>query len=329
MRHSHTWGGATVRGITELSPSVREFQIAPDSGTRPWAAGAHLPLQVRIDGRTDTRTYSLVGLPQPEVYRLAVKRIDASRGGSRFMWRLAVGDRLNVALPNNHFQLVLDAPHTLLVAGGIGITPLLGAALTLATRGASLRLCYAAREAAELVYADALRAALGSRLRTFVGAMGERIDLAAEINALPALSQLLVCGPIPLLREAQSLWSRSGRPAHLLHFETFGAGGAKPAEAFWVRLPRHGVELQVPADRSLLDVLNQHGIETLYDCRRGECGLCTLDILSAHGEVDHRDVYLSSQQRQANRRLCACVSRVSGGGVVLDTAYRADSLFAF
>jgi vanillate O-demethylase ferredoxin subunit len=110
-----------------------------------------------------------------------------------------------------------------------------------------------------------------------------------------------------------------------LRFETFGNTGRFEAQPFWVELPRHQLRLQVPADRSLLDVLNDAGVETLFDCKRGECGLCALDIVRIEGTVDHRDVFFSPHQKSANQQLCACVSRISGGGVVLDSAYRADA----
>ena len=80
----------------------------------------------------------------------------------------------------------------------------------------------------------------------------------------------------------------------------------------------------MPADRSLLDVLNDAGVDTLFDCKRGECGLCAVDVVEAQGRIDHRDVFFSAHEKQENRRLCACVSRVSGGGLVLDSAYRPD-----
>lgn len=329
MRNTRAWGAATVRRIGDLSPNVRGFDIVPDDGVRPWTVGSHLQVQVRIDagddgeGRIDTRKYSLVGLPVDDAYRIAVKRMRPSRGGSRFMWSLAAGDRLTIAPPNNHFELSFGPPQTLLVAGGIGITPLLGAALTLAARGAAVRMGYAVREANDLIYVDALRAALGDRLVTFVGAAGQRIDLAAEIAALHPQGQMLVCGPLPMLHAAQAEWARAGRPERLLRFETFGASGTRPSEAFWIKVPRHRLTVQVPADRSLLEVLNENGVDTLYDCLRGECGLCVVDILRLQGEVDHRDVYFSAEERSANRRLCACVSRVCGS-VVLDSSYRSD-----
>ena len=129
---------------------------------------------------------------------------------------------------------------------------------------------------------------------------------------------------MPLLDAAREAWAASGRDSADLRFETFGNSGRFDAQSFWVELPRHGLRLTVPADRSLLDVLNDAGVDTLYDCKRGECGLCAIDIVRAEGTVDHRDVFFSPHEKQTCDRMCACVSRVSGGGVVLDSAYRPD-----
>ncbi|HRI18875.1 MAG TPA: PDR/VanB family oxidoreductase [Burkholderiaceae bacterium] len=328
MKNTLRWHAATVRAHRDLTPTVREFEIRPDGGVQPWTVGSHLNVRVPVRGRDETRSYSLVGLPHApgagEVYRIAVKRAEPGRGGSRHLWTLESGAELAVGEPNNHFELAFGATQYLLVAGGIGITPIVGMAQLLAQRGADLRMCYAARSDAELAYAAALREALGTRLRTFTADNGQRLDLAAEIAALAPGGQLWICGPLPLLDAAREAWANAGRSPADLRFETFGNSGRFDAEPFWVELPRHGLRLQVPADRSLLDVLDAAGVDTLYDCRRGECGLCTLDILSVEGRVDHRDVFFSDDEKQAGRRLCACVSRVSGGGVVLDSAWRPD-----
>ena len=329
MKIDDQWAEARVEATRELSATVREFTLRPAAGVAPWSVGSHLRVRLSADGQDLLRSYSLVGLPQESVrdgvYRIAVKRVDPSRGGSRCMWRLSAGAVLRIAGPDNHFELPLAAPATLLVAGGIGITPILGMALTLARRPGALRMLYAARSPEELVYADRLREALGERLATFTDAEGTRIDLDAEIAALPPGAQMLVCGPAPLLQAAQSAWQRAGRPTAALRFETFGSGGLKGAEAFWVQVGGPQAErIEVPADRSLLQVLAEHGIDTMSDCERGECGLCVVDVLALEGEIDHRDVFFSAEEKCANRRLCACVSRVRGGGVVVDTGYRPD-----
>jgi ferredoxin-NADP reductase len=328
------WTLARVVALRDLSPTVREFRLQPEGGTRPWTVGSHLRVQVRhADGRGDERRYSLVGLPPAATapaesgahYRIAVKQADPSRGGSAFMWRLQVGDTLPLQHPSNHFELPMRAPQTLLIAGGIGITPILGMALRLAERRADVRLCYAARSEAELVFVEELRVALGDRLACFVDARGERLDVAAEVAALHPQGQALVCGPVPLLHAVRSVWAASGRLPQRLRFETFGNSGAHPTQAFTVDVPRHGLRLNVPADRSLLEVMEEAGLAVLADCRRGECGLCALDITGCDSVIDHRDVFLSAVEQQRSERLCACVSRACGGTLTVDTAYRPDS----
>jgi len=329
MRNNLQWHPATVRAHRDLSPTVREFEIRPEGGVRPWTVGSHLNMRIEVDGREETRSYSLIGMPNAadarEVYRIAVKLAQPSRGGSRYLWSLETGDELLIGEPNNHFELGFGAAEFLLVAGGIGITPIVGMAQMLASKGAHLRMCYAARNAGELVYRDALQAALGDRLQTFSDDAGERLDLDAEIAALAPHAQLLACGPVPLLDALRDAWDRAARHPADLRFETFGNTGRHEAQPFWVEVPRHGVRIEVPANRSLLDMLNEAGVETLYDCRRGECGLCAMDIVSVEGAVDHRDVFFSAGEKRDNRRLCACVSRIAGGGVVLDSSYRPDA----
>jgi ferredoxin-NADP reductase len=322
MRNSQRWHSAHIRAHRDLSATVREFEIRPEGGVLPWTVGGHIDVQVQVDGRAETRSYSLVGLPGGDAYRIAVKRAQPSRGGSAFLWSRETGDELPVGEPRNQFELGRTARDTLLVAGGIGITPLLGMAQTLAARGAKVAMCYAARSADELVFADTLRAALGDRLRLFRGDAGERIDIAREIAALSPGAQLLACGPIGLLESLCTAWAAAGRTGADLRFETFGNSGHFAAEPFWVELPRHGLRIEVPAERSLLDVLADAGVEVLADCRRGECGLCAMDVVRVEGQLDHRDVFFSAEQKHANQRLCACVSRVQGGGVVLDSAWR-------
>ena len=323
------WIPATVRAHRDLTPTVREFEIRPDGGVSPWTVGSHIDVRLAIGGRTETRSYSLVGTPREpaarEVYRIAVKRMEPGRGGSRAMWAFETGAELMVAEPRNRFALAFGAPQVLLVAGGIGVTPIVGMASALAERGEPVRMVYAARSADELAYLDRLCATLGKRLATFVSEAGERLDLGAEFGAMPQGARAWVCGPVPLLDAAREAWAAAGRPAADLHIETFGNTGRFDAQPFWVEVPRHGVRVEVPAERSLLDVLTDAGVELLWDCRRGECGLCAMDIVRAEGSIDHRDVFFSAAEKARDQRLCTCVSRVAGGGVVLDSAYRPES----
>lgn len=325
MKSTLTWHPARVVELRDLTPTVREFVIAPDDGAAErWAPGAHLPVRLEAEAREFTRHYSLVGVPEEAAgYRIAVKRLDDGLGGSRAIWQLAVGDAIDVGTPQNHFPLGFTAPATLLVAGGIGITPMVSMAQALSRRGQSVRLLYAARSDSELAYGETLRGLLGDALVTCVSGRGERLELAEEIRALPAGAQAYVCGPSTLLDEMRALWLADARPLPGLRFETFGSGGRLHSEGFRVELPRHRTEVEVSSDQPLLDALEAAGIEVMSDCRRGECGLCALDVLALDGQIDHRDVFLSEREKQENKRICACVSRVVGR-VTLDTAWRAE-----
>ena len=326
MKSEIHWMPARIAATRELTPTVREFEIRPESGpATPHEPGAHLQVQV-LAGRMQTRSYSLVGEPDGQCWRIAVKRMDDGRGGSLAMWRLAVGDRLLVSEPQSHFALDLSAPAYLVVAGGIGITPLVFMAQRLATwtqrSGAQVRMLYGARSEQELAYLPQLKAALGERLQIHVG--NTPIDFAAEIAALPAGAQLYTCGPVPMLEAVKRAWHEAGRAPADLRFETFGSSGRLPTQAFKVRVPRHDLEIEVPANSTLLEALEAAGVQTLWDCRRGECGLCALDVLAVDGEIDHRDVFLSEHEKKANTRICSCVSRAVGA-VTIDSAYRPDS----
>jgi ferredoxin-NADP reductase len=336
MKRQMAWDLARVASFRDLTPTVREFSLFPShesietSGSPTWACGAHLQVQVNIKGQLQIRHYSLVGLPDGRFWTIAVKRMDSGQGGSKAMWDLWLGEHLSVSSPQNHFPLSLKtavsssgaAPDILLVAGGIGITPLVGMAEQLAASARPFRMLYAARNRAELAYVTRLQEVLGEGLDVFVENEGQRIDIAAEIAKLPVNAQLYTCGPAPLLGAIRAEWQRTGRAASDLRFESFGSGGSLGAQAFRVLIPRHHIDMMVAGERSLLSALEEAGIPALSNCRRGECGLCVMDVLEVEGELDHRDVFLSEAQKREAKQICVCVSRVVGS-VTLDTAYRA------
>ncbi|SFM53255.1 PDR/VanB family oxidoreductase [Variovorax sp. OV329] len=326
MKSEIHWMPARIAAVRELTPTVREFLIRPDSGVASdHEPGAHLQVQVLAGGRMQTRSYSLVGEPDGQAWRIAVKRLDDGRGGSLAMWKLAVGDRILVSEPQSHFSLDLNAPAYLVVAGGIGITPLVFMARRLAAlaqrSGASVRMLYGARSRDELAYLAELQEVLGDRLVTHEGSAP--IDFAGEIARLPAGAQVYTCGPVPMLEAVKQAWSSSARPLADLRFETFGSSGRLPTKSFRVKVPRHSLEIEVPANATLLEALEAAGVQTLWDCRRGECGLCAMDVTALEGEIDHRDVFLSEHEKKGNSRICACVSRAVGT-LTIDSAYRPD-----
>jgi vanillate O-demethylase ferredoxin subunit len=328
MQNAQHWVEAQVHALRDVTLTVREITLKPANGALPHQPGGHLQMQVLVgvgaSARPHTRSYSLIGQPDGEVYRIAVKRLDDGRGGSKAMWQLAVGDRLQITEPQNHFPLDLAAPAYLLVAGGIGVTPLVGMAQLLAQRGASARMLFGARSEAELAYLESLKTALKDDVKTAIAEKGEYLDFEAEIAQLPPKAQMYICGPVPMLDAARKAWAKAERPLADLRYETFGSSGRFAPQAFRVKIPRHQLDITVPADNGLLDELEMAGVQAMYDCRRGECGLCAMDVLSVEGEIDHRDVFLSDEEKASNKRICVCVSRVVGE-IMLDSAYRAEA----
>jgi ferredoxin-NADP reductase len=316
------WGIARLRATRELAPDVRLFEIEPQEGFVAPTPGSHIQVMVDIGGRPDIRHYSVIGPCRDGRYRIAVKRHANGRGGSAYMWSLAEGARLTISPPANHFALSYGRPEYLLIAGGIGITPIYAMALALAERAARFRLLYTCRQVQDLVFADELHARIGDRLTVLLNERAESIDLVAEITGLHPEAELYVCGPMGLLEAAKAEWRAQGRAADRLRFETFGNSGRFASETFSVHIPQLGRTIQVMPNETMLSALEAAGIPMISDCRRGECGLCAVAILEATGIIDHRDVFYSEAEQQANDKLCACVSRVVGGSVTIDTGDR-------
>ena len=329
MRLNRNWTTAVLRATRDLTPDIREFTLVPTDGATAYPTGSHLQVRVLIEGRSDLRHYSLIGeTPRNGAWRIAVKRASPGRGGSHYMWSLAEGARLEVSHPDSHFQLSGASPFTLLVAGGIGITPLIGMAEALRRRGASYRLLYAGRSRGQMAYCAELAATHADAVQVLAHDEGMRVDLPSEIDRLPRDAEAYVCGPISLLEAMRAGWQASGRARDQLIYETFGSSGRFATEPFTVRIPRLGFAATVPVNSTILDVLEAAGVGVLHDCRRGECGLCQLDVLELTGTLDHRDVFFSAQQHAEGRKLCACVSRVGNAGghgdITLDPAFRGD-----
>ena len=323
MRYALQWGSGHVRAIHDLTPSIREFLLEPAGEVVPYGPGSHINLNLLVAGQPEVRSYSLVGeAPVGGTYRIAVHRQDAGRGGSRYLWSLTPGAALGMSAPANLFALTLGRPRYLLIAGGIGITPMLGMAALLQQAGADFRMIYAGRSRADMAYVTDLENLLGDRLQLCLSDGGTRLVFEQEFAALSADAEVYLCGPLRMLEEARRVWQRLCRPAANLRFETFGSSGLFAREPFNVYVRDFGQTVAVPNDRSMLDALNDAGIPVMSDCLRGECGLCLVDVLGTNGMLDHRDVFLSEEQKLEGRQLCACVSRVAGGSVTIDTGFR-------
>ncbi|MNS42669.1 Phenoxybenzoate dioxygenase subunit beta [compost metagenome] len=322
MKAEKHWMSAVLRRIEDVAEDIRLFEIVPDDGAHAYPSGSHIDVEVLIDERPATRSYSLVGAaPHDGSWRIAVKRLPQSRGGSKRMWSLAPGARLRITRPASHFELRPGRPGYLLLAGGVGITPIVGMAQALQEAGANLRTVYAVRDRAQAAFLD-LISAPGCGLALHADNEGASVDLAAEIAALHPEGEMYVCGPVGLMEAVRRQWREAGRPADRLRMETFGSSGHHPAQTFTTAIVDRDIEIQIPANRSLLETLTEAGVDVASDCRRGECGLCVVQVTGVTGEIDHRDLFLSDQQKAENTQICACVSRVIGS-ISIDTGHRA------
>lgn len=321
MRNRVEWRDATVADISTIAEDVRHITFAVDGPVPRFDPGSHSNFGVEINGQKATRTYTIIPAPSGHI-AIAVKLHPQSRGGSRFMWGLEQGQSVRLTIPENRFELSWRAPHYLLLAGGIGITPIYGMARALAARGASLRVVYAARSRALMAFAEELQDLLGDSLVLRDNSAGEHIDLAAEFAALPPDAECYLCGPIGMLEAAKSAWAASGRPISRLRYEVFGDSGLFAEKPFTVDVLNRGISVPVRSDQTLLEALLGAGVEMIYDCQRGECGLCAVNIVDRDGDVDHRDVFFSAEEKAENHRMCACVSRLSEGRATIDIGYR-------
>jgi len=301
-----------------LGPDVCQIEFsAADSALPAYGPGDHIQVHLP-DGLV--RSYSLVGRWRNDnIYKIAVRRTTPSRGGSAFMHSLKPGDTLFISPPTNNFALSLstNAPRFFL-AGGIGITPLISMIEILEELDHQPNLYYAGRSEKSMPFVNELHALLDSRLHIAADDKGTRLDLKGIVSNLPVSAELYMCGPVGMLNAVKAIWTELGRDPTALRFETFAVGGEFPNASFSVTVPRLDLTLEVSDNETLLEALERVGVEPLYNCRKGECGLCAVEVISLEGTIDHRDVFYSAEQREANAAFCSCVSRVAGGKVSID-----------
>ena len=297
--------------------SVVLARIESDDPLPAWEPGAHIDVHVP-DG--STRQYSLCGDPGDlSSWQIAVLREPAGRGGSAWVHdELRVGQRVLVTRPKNHFRLE-DAEHYALVAGGVGITPIMVMAEHLAARGRSFHLTYGGRSAATMAFRTRL-AALGDRVTFLAEDTDGRPDLDRLVKDLSPNALAYVCGPVGLLRAVQEAAAAAhGTDSDVVRFELFSRAGVEPAEeaegtdgdgdggTYELVLTRSGHTLRLKPEANILETVLELGVEVENDCRDGICGSCVTPVRS--GTVDHRDLVLTKREQKAMDQMMICVSR--------------------
>ena len=331
MTLSNTPHALSLR-VTEaglLNPLVMMLRLgAADAAALPgFSAGAHIKVQVTLpDGQLDWRQYSLINFSQapdatsaPTAYHIAVRREDTGRGGSRWMHeQLPVGTAVMVEPPRNDFALHPTQDVSVMIAGGIGITPLASMAAQRRAENAPVRLHYAGRSRALMAFLPELQNMLGTDLYVHADdEAGAPLDIAALLDACGPTDQVHVCGPKVMLDAVLVHAHARGWPSERVHFELFTAPTPQLGDhAFELVLAQSGQTLHVPADKSILDVLIDAGCDPMFDCKRGECGICMADVIE--GEPDHRDYALTDSEKKGGKVIQTCVSRCKGQRLVLD-----------
>ncbi len=309
-----------VAAIRDVADGIRALVlVAAGGGSLPvYEAGAHLRFPIALpDGTSCVREYSIAGDPRErERYEIAVLHDRGGRGGSARMHALRVDDVVVASGPLNAFPIAAEADDHLLVAGGIGITPLLCMARTLKARDATMAIHYVARSPARMAYREEAEA-LGARLYFDEGDASRGLPLSTVLASPGPNRHLYVCGPAPMIAAAIETATALGWSRSQIHHESFGGAVALASDRpVRVHLKASRRTVDVAADESILDALLREGLDPLHDCRRGECGLCMTDVLD--GVPDHRDHVLSARERDGGRVICTCVSRALTPELTLD-----------
>lgn len=311
-----------VAARTDEALDICSFELVSADG-KPlpaFSAGSHVDVAV-AEGLT--RQYSLCNDPtESHRYQIAVLRDANSRGGSAAMHdRLQVGDVVEISAPKNHFPLAHDAKRHLLLAGGIGVTPILCMAERLALTGAAFEMHYCTRS----VERTAFRARIaGSRFASRVqfhhddGDAAQKLDIAALLARPEPGTHLYVCGPKGFMDAVLGTARERGWLASQVHCEYFAAEqvAADGDQAFEVQLASSGRIVVVPKDKTVVQALVEAGVEVLTSCEQGVCGTCLTRVLE--GVPDHRDLYLSAEEQAANDQFTPCCSRSRSARLVLD-----------
>lgn len=310
-----------VKSVTWEAPGILayEFRSPEDGPLPPFTAGAHIDLHLSSG---IVRSYSLLNA-QTERHRyvIAVQKDRASRGGSLWVHdKLGAGDLIKISPPRNNFALVEEAPQTTLIAGGIGITPILGMLRQLKAMRRPWRLYYCTRTRAGTPFIEELEALAANdpgevRFNFDEEPGGAMLDLGGVVADAPANAHLYCCGPLPMLAAFEA--ATANLPREQVHVEYFTAKEAPATDGgFTVVLVKSKLEVKVRAGQSILNAIFQAGVDHPSSCLEGICGACETAVVE--GIPDHRDLVLTESEQKANRTMMICCSGCKGDRLVLD-----------
>jgi ferredoxin-NADP reductase len=310
-----------VSDIESITAQVKRFTLT-DKHQQPlpaFSGGSHVIVQMQHGEQQFSNAYSLLSSPfETHAYQIAVRRESPSKGGSDFMHdQLKIGDTLSISTPQNLFAIAPQASKHLLIAGGIGITPFMAQLHELHYNDRRYHLHYCFHDEQQNAFqTQLLQSPFAEHVSYHVSSQGSRLDLARLLTDVEPGCHIYICGPQALNEAVFQAAAKQGIGVERLHSEAFAidssAGGA-----FTLVLARSGIELQVEENMSILQALeNSKAAKVECLCREGICGTCETRIIE--GEADHRDQYLSNEERDAQQTMLVCCSRAKGKRLVLD-----------
>ncbi len=305
-----------VAAIEPVAPLIREFRLeAVEGGLPPFSPGSHIQVAMPGEVREIRNAYSLCSDPADTTgYTIAVRLQENSRGGSQFMHtRVRVGDRLSITPPANFFAPVWQARKHLLVAGGVGITPFISYLHELERQNAEFELHHLYRGTQTGAYCARLQQ-LGTKYFGYDSDNEVFCDLNQLLSNREPGTHVYICGPEPLIEGVCATARELGWPDSLIHYEAFAA--PEPGEPFKAQLARSGKAVEVGSDESLLEALEREGVTVPNLCRGGVCGQCATQVVD--GAVEHRDDFLSADEKASGTCIMPCVSRAAGNHLTLD-----------
>ena len=309
-----------VAEVVEVNELIKRFRfVSRDGSPLPaFSGGAHTVVEMDDHGTRRLNPYSLMSDPEDTSgYSISVRRDDQGRGGSLFMHRhVTPGMEMVISHPINLFPLDSRARKSLMIAGGIGITPFLAQIAQITHFGGRFELHYSARTKSLGAYMDDLKRAHGERVHLYYDDQGQMIDLSRILAMQPIGTHLYVCGPKGMINWVRSTAEQMGWPASAVHHEEFLAPGT--GKPFEVELAVSKLKIVVGTSQSLLEAIEAAGVDAPYLCRGGACGQCETNVVGCDGTILHRDHWLSPEDQASGRKIMPCVSRFEGKTLIID-----------
>lgn len=310
-----------VAAVTDVAALIKRFELVSASGNAlpPFSPGAHVIVTMRNGEHVYRNPYSIMAsTPCASGYVISVQRSPESRGGSVYMHtQVKAGSELEISDPVNLFPVAHTARKHILVAGGIGITPMLAMLDQFKKNNTAFELHYAVRAPDVGAYYSELASEPDPHVHVYRSDKGERMPLAKVLDNQPLGTHLYVCGPQRMIDWALDVARHEGWPDENVHWERFST--PPPGKPFEVKLARSAKTVHVGEHQSILEAIEQAGVDAPYLCRGGACGQCVTSVVAVDGgKIEHNDHYLTDEEKRESKQITICVSRTDGGCVTID-----------